>query len=485
MRDAKKRKIKPQKNTVKSAGKASDIKPAAVSAVKSEEIFKKLLMVTSDAVIITDIAGKIIYLSDRAIDLYNGKNKDEFIGKSSFEFIPAVDRKKAANNMKRLLKEGYISGVEYNIGIKDGKNSILRSNTTLINDASGSPALVLSTVRDVTKGRAVEASLGESEKNYQAVFNGVSDAIVVIDMKTLNLLDANDWFMKVRNITREQVKKVNVADFGKKGEEGFEPEDAVRQVKAAIARGSHVFDWKETKKGGRAVWTQISLRRTMIGGRDCLLGIIRDVTEKIRTEQELRQSNLMFKKIMEGIISAMEKLVEKKDMYTVGHQRRTAELARAIGATMGLAKEQLECIYIAAIIHDVGKIFVSGAILNKKDKLTDYEYDIIKKHPDAGYEILKTIDFPWPLADIVLQHHERLDGSGYPYGLKGDRIYLESRIISVADVVEAITFERPYRPALGIDRALEEIENKKGVLYDPEVVDICVELFREKKFSWS
>jgi HD-GYP domain-containing protein (c-di-GMP phosphodiesterase class II) len=139
---------------------------------------------------------------------------------------------------------------------------------------------------------------------------------------------------------------------------------------------------------------------------------------------------------------------------------------------------------MAAIIHDIGKIFVSDKILNKKEKLTGDEYDIIKKHPEAGYEVLKTIDFPWPLADIILQHHERLDGSGYPYGLKGDGIYLESRIISVADVVEAITFERPYRPAMGIDRALAEIEDKKGKLYDPEIVDICVDLFREKKFNW-
>jgi putative nucleotidyltransferase with HDIG domain len=201
-------------------------------------------------------------------------------------------------------------------------------------------------------------------------------------------------------------------------------------------------------------------------------------------EDDLNQSYTAVKKIMDGIINAMEKLVEKKDLYTVGHQRRTAQLARAIAAQMGLPPEQINCVYISALIHDIGKIFVSGAILNKNGPLTAAEYDIIKQHPEAGYEVLKTIDFPWPIADIILQHHERLDGSGYPYGLKSERIYLESRIISVADVVEAITFARPYRPAFGIDKALEEIDAGKGRLYDPEVVDITFSLMKEQDFKF-
>ncbi len=212
--------------------------------------------------------------------------------------------------------------------------------------------------------------------------------------------------------------------------------------------------------------------------------VIRDITEKKKIDQELKNSYMAVKKVMDGIINAMEKLVEKKDLYTVGDQHRTAELARAIAVKMGLASEQVTCVYIAALIHDIGKIFVSGEILNKVGDLTHEEYDIIKKHPEAGFEVLKTIDFPWPIADIILQHHERLDGSGYPYGLKGDRIYLESRIISVADVVEAITFARPYRPAFGIDKALAEIENNSGKLFDAEVVEITSNLLRSGQFKF-
>jgi len=173
-----------------------------------------------------------------------------------------------------------------------------------------------------------------------------------------------------------------------------------------------------------------------------------------------------------------------KDPYRHSHQKRVAQLACAIAREMNLPEEQIEGIRVAGNIHDIGKISVPMEILNKPGRVNKNEFGIIKNHAQAGYDILKTIEFPWPIAQIVLQHHERMDGSGYPQGLSGKDILLEARILGVADVVEAMVSRRPYRPALGIDKALEEISKNRGILYDPEVVDACLKLFTEKRFEF-
>jgi HD-GYP domain-containing protein (c-di-GMP phosphodiesterase class II) len=175
--------------------------------------------------------------------------------------------------------------------------------------------------------------------------------------------------------------------------------------------------------------------------------------------------------------------VETRDPYTAGHQRRVADLARAVATEMNLPLDIIEGLRMAASIHDLGKISVPAEILSKPTKLTDIEFMLIKTHSQSGYDILKDIDFPWPLAQIVYQHHERMDGSGYPRNLKGDEIIMEARIIAVADVMEAMASHRPYRPALGIDTALAEIEKNKGTFYDNAVADACLRLFREKGFK--
>jgi len=179
---------------------------------------------------------------------------------------------------------------------------------------------------------------------------------------------------------------------------------------------------------------------------------------------------------------AIAGIVEMRDPYTAGHQQRVAQLAAAIAAEMGLPEEQAHAIHLAGIVHDLGKIQVPAEILSKPGKLSEIEFSLIKIHPQAGYDILKGIDFPWPIADMVLQHHERMDGSGYPQGLKGDAILLEARILSVADVVEAISAHRPYRPGLGIDIALDEIASNRSKYYDPQVADACICLFRERGY---
>jgi len=175
--------------------------------------------------------------------------------------------------------------------------------------------------------------------------------------------------------------------------------------------------------------------------------------------------------------------VEIRDPYTAGHQIQTANLARAIATEMGLPQMKIDAIRIAGSIHDIGKLSIPAEILSKPKKLSEIEFSLIKGHAQKGYEILKDVESPWPLAEMVYQHHERMDGSGYPRCLKGEEILMEARILAVADVVEAMASHRPYRPALGIDAALEEIEKNKGVLYDRDVAETCLRLFRDKGFQ--
>lgn len=211
---------------------------------------------------------------------------------------------------------------------------------------------------------------------------------------------------------------------------------------------------------------------------------ITDVSLLKQTQQELFESRERLRKAMGGIIQAMSLTIEKRDPYTAGHQRRVAKLCRAIGTELGLDWERIQGLRMAAAIHDLGKIHVPAAILNKPGKLSNHELGIIRQHSQTAYEILKGIDFPWPLAEAIYQHHERLDGSGYPRGLKSDEIILESRILAVADVVESMSSFRPYRKELGMEKAIAELKSKSGILYDPEIVKICLEILIEYGFDF-
>ncbi len=210
---------------------------------------------------------------------------------------------------------------------------------------------------------------------------------------------------------------------------------------------------------------------------------LHDITGRLLIEEERIQHACRLQSNLVDTIQAVAMAVEKRDPYTAGHQRRVADLSAAIATEMGLDEDHILGIRLGGMIHDVGKIYVPAEVLNRPGKLSDSEFNLIKNHPDIGYEIIADVQFDWPIADIVRQHHERLDGSGYPQGLKGDEIALEARIIAVADVVEAMASHRPYRPAKPLDSALEEIEINKRRLYDAEVVDACLRLFREKSFE--
>jgi len=205
--------------------------------------------------------------------------------------------------------------------------------------------------------------------------------------------------------------------------------------------------------------------------------LLSDNTESILAEEKLRKSFTMLQKATEDIIQAISFTSEVRDPYTAGHQKKVCELAVAIGEEMNITEKQLQGVKYAAMIHDIGKISVPSDILSRPGKIGESEFEVVKGHSQTGYELLNKIDFPWPISDIVHQHHERMDGSGYPNGLTKDEILLEARIISVADTVEAMTSHRPYRPALGIDVALEEITTNRGNRYDSDAVDACVNIY--------
>ncbi|TES94443.1 MAG: HD-GYP domain-containing protein [Candidatus Cloacimonadota bacterium] len=202
-----------------------------------------------------------------------------------------------------------------------------------------------------------------------------------------------------------------------------------------------------------------------------------------RMEEKLKQNSLRIKNIFDGIVHALTLIVETRDPYTAGHQKRVAKLASAIAKEIGLLDEQVEAIRLAGLIHDVGKITVPSEILTKSSLLNENEFNIIKSHSEVGYDILKRIDFSWNVSEIVFQHHERLDGSGYPLGLYGEEILIEAKIIGVADVVEAMSSHRPYRPARGIGNTFSHLSENKEILYDSQVVEACLNLFYKKGFK--
>jgi putative nucleotidyltransferase with HDIG domain len=227
----------------------------------------------------------------------------------------------------------------------------------------------------------------------------------------------------------------------------------------------------------------LPLPQDMEAARQVPVSII-DITEQTEAEEQARSLGARLEKASLDAVGAVAAMVERRDPYTSGHQANVAALSVEIARKLGWDRFKIEGLRLGAMIHDIGKISVPSEILNRPGKLTDSEFAIIKAHPETGYDILKGTDFPWPIREMILQHHERLDGSGYPAGMRGDAILDETRVLSVADVLDAITSHRPYRPSRGIETALKEIEDGRGTYYDPAVVDAALELIRDEGYRW-
>jgi PAS domain S-box-containing protein len=330
---------------------------------------------------------------------------------------------------------------------------------------------------------AAQESLRRCEAKYQAMLESIDAHMALVDRNQV-ILWAND---RAKKIFGPDIvgKSCCQALYGKKGLCGDIASCLTRQ---AFHNGSVVkrHSMKMLNRDGNEMYFDGTARVVSWdndGKPAVVVKIYKDITERKLAEEELRQSMKQLRKNLDCTIQAIARTVETRDAYTAGHQRRTTDLMTAIAFEMGLPKQMIDGIRMAGVIHDLGKISVPAEILSKPGRISDSEYTLIKQHPQAGYDILKGIDFKWPIADIVLQHHERINGSGYPHGLKGEEILLEARIIAVADVIEAMASHRPYRPALGIDDAFEEITMKRGITYDADVVDASIDLFTKRGYQ--
>lgn len=332
--------------------------------------------------------------------------------------------------------------------------------------------------REVTERKQVEEALQESETRFQTLFEGIPDPVLIHDDE--------GTILYINEIGAEQLEWSAKDLIGRNLREIVTPEQ--RLLIADHIKETHKIGWCrfETTYVSRSGWkiiAEVHDRPIKFGKEKAILRVSRDITERKQVEKELRDSYQKSHEMLVSTVHALASTVEMKDQYTAGHQPRVSQLVCAIAKEMGLSQEQIEGVRMAASIHDIGKIMVPAEILNKPGPLTEIQYEMIKMHPRAGYDILKGIEFPWPVAQIILQHHELMDGSGYPQGLSGDEIMVEARILTVANVVEAMTSHRPYRAAYDIEEALAEISKNKGILYGPEVVDACVRLFAEKGFK--
>ncbi len=328
-------------------------------------------------------------------------------------------------------------------------------------------------VSAVLVGVAVRQLRSESNKNL-ALLRNASDGIHILNAEG-NLIEASDSFCAMLGYRLDEMIGMHVSRWDAQ----FSDVEIAQLIRQQIARGGRSqFETRHRRKDGTIFDVEISGSPLLLNGRQVLFNSSRDITARKQAEEQLMAS-------LESSIAAISATVEMRDPYTAGHQRRMADLAAAIGRELGLPEDQVHGIHLAGTVHDLGKIRIPAEILCNPGQLNDTEYQLIMLHPQAGYDILKKISFPWPIAQMVLQHHERLDGTGYPFGLKGESILLEARILAVADAVEAIASHRPYRAGHGIEVALSEIAGKRGTLYDQTVVDACVRLFRERGYTLS
>jgi PAS domain S-box-containing protein len=325
------------------------------------------------------------------------------------------------------------------------------------------------------------AQLRSSQKKYGDLFEHAHDMIQSVDAEGRFQFINRSW-MEALGYHEAELEEMTVFDIIH--------EDSLDHCRTAF---TNLMDTDEAvdletvfvTKDGKEILVEGNVVPMVEDGKFVAThGFFRDITSRRATENELARTLAVLRKSFMNVINVITSTVETRDPYTAGHQARVADLARTIATKMGLEKSAVEGIRIAGVVHDLGKISIPSEILTKPRRLSELEFSLIKEHSRIGYDLLKPVEFPWPVADMVHQHHERMDGSGYPEGLTGDEILVESRILCVADVVEAMASHRPYRPALGVEAALEEIKGRRGSWFDEQVVDACVAAFTEDGYQF-
>lgn len=333
-------------------------------------------------------------------------------------------------------------------------------------------------VKNLTERQRVENALRRSEEEKSLILDSLSEFVAYYD-NSLKVLWVNRAVSEVINEPAGTLIGLSWDQVWHK----LGVRDALHPVKTVLRTGK--FHKKEVSSKDGMAWLIRAYPVKNIEGR--VVGIVEvalDISQRKSAEQQRKLNLARTRRILEQTVGALAATSERRDPYTAGHQRRVSQLACAIAKELGFSYDRIEGVRMAANIHDVGKVYVPAEILSKPTTLTTLEFSIIQTHPQIGYDILKEIEFPWPIASVVLQHHEKLDGSGYPNGLVGKDILMESRILTVADIVEAMASHRPYRATLGIETALDEIKRKQDELYDQETVCACLKLFGQKKFRF-
>ena len=452
---------------------------------RAEEQYRLLATNTRDVIWIANLDGHFAYVSP-SVELLRGYTVEEVMQQTFEDVLTPASMEVATAGIRDLLRV-LETGASYPIHemreleqvCKDGSTVWTEVVTTTLHGENGELEGILGVSRDISERRQARADLEANEKLLRQTLEATTDGIWTWNFETREM-DFSTRYYKMLGYEPDAFPPSfdNWVSL-------IHPDD--REGALAVATNyletkpdeyENVFRLRSAD--GTYRWIRARARvvdRNPSGEAVFMIGSHEDVTIRRRAEEKLRSS-------LEATIQAVAWLIEKRDPYTAGHQRGVMKLAEAIGQAMELPASRIEGIRAAAILHDIGKITAPAEILSKPSALAKTEYALIKAHPEIAYEVLQTIDFPWPVAEIVHQHHERMDGSGYPQGLSGDDILLEARIIAVADVVEAMSSHRPYRPALGIDAALAEIAANRVRLYDAAVVDACVHLFEDQAFEF-
>ena len=437
--------------------------------------------------IINSLPGIFYFFDDQGRWLRWNSNFEQVTGYSGEEFsqlnpldlIDGEDRNLSETAIQEVFSKGE-AVMEAHLLLKDGSKIPYfftgRRITLEDND------FVLGMGIDVSVRKRAEEALRVSEANYRNIFENAVEGIFQTTPEG-RFLSANPAMAQMLGFSSPQEMIATVTDIGQYHADAERRPLFKRMLEEQGAvRG---FEIQYNRQDGKRIWTSINARLVRgVQGEIYYEGFLEDITARKVAEDSLKDSYKKLQKTLKGIVTALATSVEMRDPYTAGHQQKVVQLASAIAREMGLAEEQIEGLSVAGALHDIGKINIPAELLSKPGKLSKIEFEIIKTHAQVGFAILQGIDFPWPVAVAVAQHHERMDGSGYPFGLSGPDIILEARIMAVADVVEAMASHRPYRASLGIDRALEEISRNRGILYDAESVDACVRVFTEKGFTF-
>ncbi len=418
-------------------------------------------------VVLQDAEHRVLWLNEAAARSV-GAPKEDLIGRACFEIWPARSEPCPECPVSEARKAGGVRRRE--MTTPDGR--VWRITGIPIGEGKEADQAIEVTL-EVTELREARRKLADRSEWLQSLFEDSRDPLY-ITTRSGRFVAVNQAMVDLFGYTRDELMTLTADELY------ADPRSRLR-FQSSVERDGSVKDFPVllAAKDGRkldCLLTSSARRESeeVVGYQ----GIIRDVTRERLAARSIETA-------LRGTITALGQTVEMRDSYTALHQRRVTELATRIATRIGLPDEQIECIRVAALTHDIGKLAIPAEILAKPSRLSEAEFKIVQRHPQTAYEVLSPIEFPWPVADIIQQHHERLDGSGYPSGLTGDAIDPRARILAVADVVEAMSAHRPYRPALGIERALDEIRAQRGSSFDGEVVTACIELFESGEFSFA